>query len=80
MKQIKILYFASLREQRGVSSEVIKTECHTALELWKEISRAHHLHMSLDILKVAANEEYVEFNYPLQDGDQIVFIPPVAGG
>ena len=80
MKTINILYFASLREQRGVSSESVQTECRTALELWKTLSRDHKLHMSLDILKVAANDEYVDFNYSLCEGDQIVFIPPVAGG
>ncbi len=80
MNEIKILYFASLREQRGLSSESIKTECRTALELWKSISLEHKLEMNLEILKVAANDEYVDFNYHLKNGDQIVFIPPVAGG
>ncbi len=80
MREIKILYFASLREQRGVSSEQLKTECSTALDLWKHLAHDHQLKMSLDILKVAANDEYVDFNYLIQDGDQIVFIPPVAGG
>ena len=80
MKVIKILYFASLREQRGVSSESIQTECRTALDLWKAISQNHKLTMDLDILKVAANDEYVDFSYQIQEGDQIVFIPPVAGG
>lgn len=80
MKTIKILYFASLREQRGVSSESVQTECRTAYELWKSLSQDHNLTMDLDILKVAANDEYVDFNYTLREGDQIVFIPPVAGG
>jgi molybdopterin synthase sulfur carrier subunit len=80
MNDIKILYFASLREQRGLSSESLKTECRTALELWNSLSLEHKLDMKLEILKVAANDEYVDFNYQLKSGDQIVFIPPVAGG
>lgn len=80
MNEIKILYFASLREQRGLSSENIKTDCQTALELWKSLAEEHKLKMELNFLKVAVNEEYVDFSYQLQNGDQIVFIPPVAGG
>lgn len=80
MNDIKILYFASLREQRGLSSESLKTECRTALDLWNTLSHEHKLDMKLEILKVAANDEYVDFSYQLKSGDQIVFIPPVAGG
>lgn len=80
MKAVNVLYFASLREQRGVSSENVLTDCHTALELWQKISQDYQLKMDLAILKVAANDEYVDFNYQLREGDQIVFIPPVAGG
>jgi molybdopterin converting factor subunit 1 len=80
MTDIKILYFASLREQRGLSHESLKTDCRTALELWNRLSREHKLDMNLEILKVAANDEYVDFSYQLKSGDQIVFIPPVAGG
>ena len=80
MNDIKILYFASLREQRGLSSESLKTECRTALDLWNNLSHEHKLNMKLEFLKVAANDEYVDFNYQLKSGDQIVFIPPVAGG
>ena len=80
MKNIKVLYFASLREERGISSETIQTECRTALELWHSLSNDYKLTMDLSILKVAANDEYVDFDYLLHEGDQIVFIPPVAGG
>jgi molybdopterin converting factor small subunit len=32
------------------------------------------------MLRVAVNEEFVDWSRPLESGDRIVFIPPVAGG
>jgi len=29
---------------------------------------------------VAINEDFSDWNTPLKDGDELVFIPPVAGG
>ena len=28
----------------------------------------------------AVNEEYAKFDTPLQDGDEVAFLPPVSGG
>jgi molybdopterin converting factor small subunit len=32
------------------------------------------------MLRVAINEEFADWTRPLEDGDHVVFIPPVAGG
>ncbi|MDH4032336.1 MAG: MoaD/ThiS family protein, partial [candidate division Zixibacteria bacterium] len=32
------------------------------------------------VTQVAINEEFATMNTELTDGDQVVFIPPVAGG
>jgi len=32
------------------------------------------------MLRVAVNEEFSDWQRPLEDGDRVVFIPPVAGG
>jgi molybdopterin converting factor small subunit len=31
-------------------------------------------------VKVAINDEFADWQHKLQDGDTVVFIPPVAGG
>lgn len=31
-------------------------------------------------LMVAVNEEYAAWDHPLEDGDEVCFIPPVSGG
>lgn len=32
------------------------------------------------MLKVAVNQEFVDFNAEVKDGDEIAFLPPVSGG
>ena len=33
-----------------------------------------------EVLRVAVNEQIVDFDYVLQDGDEVRIIPPIAGG
>lgn len=80
IKRIHLQYFAVLREQRGLKSETVKTKSATAKELYKELKKMHGFQLSLEILKVAINNEYKGWDTPLKDNDTLVFIPPVAGG
>jgi molybdopterin converting factor subunit 1 len=79
-KRIRINYFASLREERGVAQEEVTTSAATAAELYEELSRAHRFSLPGSRLRVAINESFVPWSTTLQDGDGLVFIPPVAGG
>ena len=75
---IKILYFASLREQIGRTNDVIDaTDSLTVLEAWKKVTGQPEL---LDNLLVAVNQEYTSADTLLKDGDEIAFFPPVTGG
>ncbi|MFT5127054.1 MAG: molybdopterin converting factor subunit 1 [Rhodothermales bacterium] len=78
--QIHIAYFAILREQAGVSEETRETDAQTPAALFAEIANAHHLHAPKESLRVAVNESFAEWDRPLQDGDTVAFLPPVAGG
>jgi molybdopterin converting factor subunit 1 len=79
MKTLNIEYFAILREQAGISSESVNSKANTTAELFAEISKRHGF-SSVDNFKVAVNDEFADWNIQLNDGDRIVFIPPVAGG
>jgi molybdopterin-guanine dinucleotide biosynthesis protein A/molybdopterin converting factor small subunit len=79
-KSVSILYFAALREQRGVSSEAVETLACTAAGLYEELSFRHRLKLSLADLRVARNGEFAEWDATVANGDEFVFIPPVAGG
>ena len=69
-----------LREQAGSSSVELSTSATTPAELYAELQTSHRLTFRPELLKVAVNERYVAMNSPLHAGDQVVFIPPVAGG
>ena len=78
--KLTIEYYAVLKEQRGCSSEFLETSASTPAELYDELKARHGLSLDRSSLKVAVNEEFAEWDQPLEDGYTVVFIPPVAGG
>lgn len=80
MPEITIKYFAALREQAGRSEERRQTAVASAAELYRELQAEYGLSLDMQHLKVAINNQYCSLEQPLQSGDTVVFIPPVAGG
>jgi molybdopterin-guanine dinucleotide biosynthesis protein A len=80
LRQIKVQYFAILREQAGRSNELIATRAHNPRELYDELKARYPFSLSPEMLRVAVNSEFGAWTQPLADGDSVVFIPPVAGG
>jgi molybdopterin converting factor subunit 1 len=80
VKKITLQYFAVLREQAGCSEERVATTAATAAELYEEARVRHGFTLPLSMLRVAVNEEFRDWSSPLEAGDRVVFIPPVAGG
>ncbi len=83
---IRIRYFAILRERLGLEDEEIELA-----ELGFEPtvrSVFHHciVRREADLakrethLRAALNHEFVSFDAPVAEGDEIAFIPPVSGG
>jgi molybdenum cofactor guanylyltransferase len=79
-KHITVQYYALLREQAGRRDEALATRARTAAELYAELARRYPFTLGPEVLRVAINTEFREWNAPLTDGDAVVFIPPVAGG
>ena len=79
MVQIRIDYFAILREHVGCAHETLSTPAATVGDLYAELDQRHAF-PALGRLKVAVNDEFCDWSTPLRDGDSVVFIPPVAGG
>ena len=77
---IDIQYFAALREQRGLSREQIETAAATPGDLYLDLSDVHGFQLPANMVKASVNGAFVSLDYPLQDKDRVVFIPPVAGG
>lgn len=78
--KLTVTYFAWLREHTGASEEHVDTRASTAGELWRELDDRHGFHAEVASLRVAVNDEFAAWDTALEEGDRVVFIPPVAGG
>jgi len=80
--KVRLLYFAVLRDIIGESASVVTLdEGASPRDVWKRLRETHtrlagYEHPPL----TAVNESYVSPDEALHDGDELVFIPPVAGG
>ncbi|MFA6288550.1 MAG: MoaD/ThiS family protein [Opitutaceae bacterium] len=80
MKTVHIQYFALLREQRGLAKETLSTAAPDAAALYSELGARHGFTLPVTRLRAAINGDFTPWPAPLKDNDEIVFIPPVAGG
>jgi molybdopterin converting factor subunit 1 len=79
-KEIKLIYFAKIRQLTGKNQETMLTDAANAREVYLELQKKYDFNFPEKYLKVAINEEYSSFDAILNPGDTLVFIPPVAGG
>lgn len=77
---IKVRYFAQFREQAGVNTEQLILRSAAVKTLYEMVCSRHGFALSSADVKVAVNDEFVDWSHALQEGDTVVFIPPVAGG
>jgi molybdopterin-guanine dinucleotide biosynthesis protein A len=78
--QLKIQYYALMREQAGRSEETLETSAATPADLYAELAARYGFTLSREQLKVAVNSEFTDWSHKLAANDAVVFIPPVAGG
>jgi molybdenum cofactor guanylyltransferase len=78
--EIRVQYYALLREQAGRSTETLATRARTPRELYAELAARYPFTLPAEMLRVAVNAEFGDWSQPLRAGDAVVFIPPVAGG
>ena len=79
-KRLTVQYYALLREQAGRREESLVSSAATAAELYAELLQRYPFTLAPQLLRVAINAEFRDWTAPLADGDEVVFIPPVAGG
>ena len=79
-REIRVQYYALLREQAGRSDETLNTRARTPRELYAELQTRYPFTLPADLLRVAINAEFGDWSQSLKAGDAVVFIPPVAGG
>ncbi|MEH6453652.1 MAG: molybdopterin converting factor subunit 1 [Psychromonas sp.] len=81
---IKVLFFAQIRDQLGVSElQMPSEENHDVVTLLENL-QARDKHwlsvLSKGKLMVAVNQTMSAQNEKLKEGDEVAFFPPVTGG
>lgn len=79
---VKVLYFASFRESIGRDAETRDLPEGARLgELWAALGREVPQFAAFGSMPAAAvNREYAPSETILSEGDEVTFLPPVAGG
>ena len=76
---MRLKYFAMLRESRGRSEETLTVRSGTSVrDLYRELFPAEHA-SGLSVA-FAVNSQYANEEHRVNDGDEVVFLPPVGGG
>lgn len=79
-KAVTISYFAQLRELTGKDRESFETDSETPAGLFEEIRATYKIPLKRKGMMVAVNNDFTDWSHMLSAGEEIVFIPPVAGG
>lgn len=80
MSRITVHYYAVLRERTGRATEIRTSEAPTLRALYEELRAEYGFPLTADRVLAAVGERYVPMDSPLDDGLDLTFIPPVAGG
>jgi molybdopterin converting factor subunit 1 len=80
MPRYSLSYYALFREQAGRQSEMLDSGARTAGELYDELAAKHGFRLPPSQVRVAVNSAFSDWDRALAEGDEVVFIPPVAGG
>ncbi|WP_081423751.1 molybdopterin converting factor subunit 1 [Celeribacter ethanolicus] len=82
--KIEVLYFAWVRERIGEPRETVETDAATVMDLVEELkSREERYDLAfsdLKSLRVALDQELMEFDSPLEGVREVAFFPPMTGG
>ena len=79
---VRVRYFARLRELAGTDVEkVVDVPAgETLAELYTRLRRAHPALPDRETVRVAVNQEFVDWSAQPSIDDEVAFIPPVSGG
>ncbi len=80
MIRLRIDYYASLRERRGLEGEDVRTAQTSLRGLYAELAARHAFPLNADQIRPAVNDTFCDWERALVDGDRVVFVPPMGGG
>ena len=75
---VRVLFFASLREAMGRAGEELEAgQGMTVADVWASVAKGERMPANL---LMAVNQDYVNADAHVRDGDEVAFFPPVTGG
>jgi molybdopterin synthase sulfur carrier subunit len=83
---LRILWFAWFRTRVGAGEESVSPpdsvrDVRALVEWLARRSPGHAAALKEPaIVRVAVNQEYVKWDHPVRDGDEVAIFPPVTGG
>ncbi|MEO0510236.1 MAG: MoaD/ThiS family protein [Verrucomicrobiota bacterium] len=77
---VKVLYFAQLADLAHKTEETLELEDPSAEALYNKLKSDYSFPHTFTQLQVAINHQLSAHKTPLEDGDQIAFLPPMTGG
>ena len=77
---VTVRYFAAFREATGCETETLATSAASPAELFSDCAGRHAGLQNYSSSPVAINDEMAACAATLKDGDEILFVQPVAGG
>jgi len=78
--KVGVRYFALFREQAGCAAEAVDWPGGTAAELFQLMADKHPALQNQAAALVAINDEMSAWETTLNEDDEVLFFPPVAGG
>jgi sulfur-carrier protein len=80
--QVRVKFFAVYQDAYGADEQIVQLETASPVQaVLDQILAAHpELEPWRSLTRFAVNLEFAEPDRPLQDGDEVVLIPPVSGG
>ena len=78
--QIHIIYFAQLSDLAGKTEESLTIDHASPAKLYAKLKETYQFPHAFTQLQVAINHQLSAHETNLQDGDSIVFLPPMTGG
>jgi len=78
--KVKIRYFAAFREATGLETEAVDTSASTTGALFNECRARHEGLENFTASLVAINDEMAQWESSIENDDEVLFFPPVAGG
>jgi len=80
MKKLKILFFGKLKETWNTDEIIIETGSNDIASLYEELLKRTSEAPHKESIKIAINDEFVNWNSEVKDNDTIAFLPPSSGG